>query len=325
MRPQADRREVTVRIDKKRYAVLLLAYGGPDSLSDVEPYLLDIRGGRPTPPELVEEIRERYRRIGGRSPLLERTREQAEALCRRLSRDTDDVGVYVGMRHWHPYISETVDRIVSDGYRTVVSLCLAPHYSRMSIGAYYEKLDTAVEAGGASLQILRVQSWHLHPLFIDALSDRIRAAMRRFAPEELSGLHVLFTAHSLPASIRDAGDPYEAHIQESARAAADRVGGLDWSVCFQSAGAHRGPWIGPHLEDEIPRRARLGVRSLLVVPVGFVSDHVEILYDIDIEAREIAHEHGVCLERTESMNAHPGFIEALAAIVKSRMESAGGS
>ena len=304
----------------ENYAVLLLAYGGPSALSDVEPYLLDIRGGRPTSRELVEEVRERYRRIGGKSPLLERTREQAEALSRRLSRDTDGARVYVGMRHWHPYIAEAVNEIVSDGYRTIVALCLAPHYSQMSIGAYYDKLDAAVEAAGVPLRVQRVESWHLHPLFVDAVVERIREALGRFSPEERDGLHVFFTAHSLPVSIRDSGDPYETHIEDTARAVADRVGGLDWSICYQSAGARGVPWIGPHLEEEIVRRAEAGTRSLLVAPIGFVSDHVEILYDIDIEARSLAERHGVHLERTESMNASPTFIDALAAIVLSRTE-----
>jgi ferrochelatase len=300
--------------------ILLMAYGGPDSLDDVEPYLLDIRGGRPTSPELVEEIKERYALIGGRSPLLDITRQQAEALEAHLNRGGDArYRAYVGMRHWQPRIKEAVAHMAEDGIEQAVALVMAPHYSRMSIGAYFKRLDEAIQDLGATITFTRIENWHDHPGFIAALVERARAALAHFNGDGGDTLpKVIFSAHSLPSRIQEWGDPYDTQLHETAALVAK---GLNlsperWLFCFQSAGRSSEPWLGPQIEEVIVDLAQAGERRLLVVPVGFVCDHVEILYDIDIEARQLAEAHGARLERSESLNASPTFIAALADIVK---------
>lgn len=293
-------------------AVLLMAYGGPSSLEDVEPFLHDIRGGRPTSAELVEEIRGRYAAIGGRSPLLEITRAQAGALAERLG-----LPVYVGMRHWHPYVREVVPEIARAAPRRLVALCLAPHYSRMSIGAYHRALDEALAEAQAATgwrpEVVKVDSFHLHPRFVEAVAGKVREGLARF--EEPAQVLTIFTAHSLPERILAEGDPYERQVEESARAVAAQIPGLDWTRCWQSAGASGGPWLGPPLEEVVREQAAAGRKDLLVCPVGFVTDHVEVLYDVDIEANAIARAAGARLERTGSLNTDPGFIEALAEVI----------
>lgn len=324
-----------------RTAVLLMAYGGPDSLDDVEPFLRDIRGGRSTPPELVEEIRARYAAIGGRSPLLEISRAQAAGLEQRLNGDTQRdtqrdsearFRTFVGMRHWAPSIHDTVTEIADAGFTDVVALCLAPHYSRMSIGAYLARLREAVEAQvarGRALRVTAVESWGDHPLFLGTVARKVREALALWPEDERGEVEILFTAHSLPEKVVDEGDPYQRQLLATARGVVERLRtGRDgepepeprWSFCYQSAGASSIPWLGPALEEVIPERAAAGCTDLLVVPIGFVADHVEILFDLDIEAREIARGHGVRLRRTESMNTDPGFLAALAAVVREHLE-----
>ncbi len=298
-----------------------MAYGGPKSLDDIEPYLLDVRGGRPTSHELIEEIRERYALIGGRSPLLEITRAQAQALEEQLNNAEDGPSyrAYVGMRHWFPYIREAMAQIVGDGIRDVVALCMAPHYSRMSIGAYIRKVEEAREALGVDLQVRFIESWHDHPGFIDSIEEKVRAARDRFQPEAQDQVKIVFTAHSLPAAIVEQGDPYDQQLRETAGLVAERLflRPEQWRFCYQSAAAGAVKWLGPPIEEVIVELAAAGVKHILVAPIGFVADHVEILYDIDILCREIAEQQGVHLERTESQNTSPAFIAALADIVRS--------
>lgn len=314
-----------------------MAYGGPAALDDVEPFLLDVRGGRETPAELVEEVRGRYRAIGGGSPILARSREQASALEARLNRGGAGEGpwrVFVGMRHWRPYVREAVAEIVAQGFGTLVGVCLTPQESRMSVGAYFRALDEALattrgggaepaSAGGESTapRVVRVRSWHDHPAFLDALAGKVASAVERFTPEERASLRVVFTAHSLPSSILREGDPYDRQVRETAAGVAGRASArverpLTWHVAYQSAGARAVPWLGPSLDEVLDRLAADGARSVLVAPVGFVSDHVEVLYDLDVEARGRARELGLRLERTESLNAAPEFIAALVDVVR---------
>jgi len=301
-----------------------MAYGGPHSLDDVESYLLDVRGGRPTPSELVEEIRHRYATIGGRSPLLEVTQDQAYALQERLNRPETPLSlpnhrfqVYVGMRHWTPYIAEAVAKIAADGHRRVTALCMAPHASRMSTGAYLQKLVQAVEAQKVDLQVDFVESWHTQPAFIEALAEQVRQTRGRFPRSAQSNLRFLFSAHSLPVSIVEQGDPYASQLQETASLLAGRLGLANgvWQFCYQSAGAQDGRWLGPDILEVVDDLARQGTRNMLVTPIGFVADHVEVLYDLDIEARQHAAALGVRLERSPSLNTNPTFIEALAQAV----------
>jgi protoporphyrin/coproporphyrin ferrochelatase len=317
----------------KEWAVLLMAYGGPDSLDDVEPYLLDIRGGRQTPVELVEEIRGRYERIGGKSPLLEITQAQAKALEERLNRNADGgdrFRVYAGMRHWTPTIPTIVHQIYEDGLREGVAICLTPYLSRMSVGAYYQKLDEGLqslpvdEMNQVPLKFQRVQSWHDHPDLIQAIVERVQQALEHFPVEERQSVPVLFSAHSLPVAIMQQGDPYVSQLQETAQKSAEALG-LEksrWQLCFQSAGAQNTRWLGPDLEEVIDGLAQTAEKNVLVAPIGFVSDHVEILFDIDVEAVEFAHSRGMHLERIISMNTYPVFIDALADIVQREVKAA---
>jgi len=298
-----------------------MAYGGPSSLNDVEPFLFDIRGGRPTSRELVEEIRERYAAIGGRSPLLEISRAQGSALEEELQRQDParNWKVALGMRHWHPYISETVEELAWIKRRRLVALCLAPHYSRMSIGAYRRKAQEAFDAAGGPFDVRWVESWGDHPLFLDALASNVVRGLELFPEDERNSVKVVFTAHSLPARLVAEGDPYDSQLKATAwaaaRVAAQRIGKIDWEFCYQSAGAGSVDWLGPQIEERVVELAKEGYRNLLVAPVGFVSDHVEILYDLDIEAKAAAKAAGARLERIESMNASPPFIAALADVV----------
>lgn len=296
-------------------AVLLMAYGGPGNLAEVEPYLLDVRGGRPTSAELVEEIRARYARIGGRSPILELTRAQAAGVARALG---PEFRVYVGMRHWHPYIAETMEEIVRSGHRRVVGVVMAPHYSSMSVGAYEKKL---VAAAGSRLEATVVRSWWERPAFLDAVAGRVTQALQRFpSPEDVQ---IIFTAHSLPQRVLAGGDPYPDELKASAAAVAKRLGRADWRFAYQSAGATSEPWLGPDAGDVIEQLAGQGSTAVLLVPIGFVCDHVEILFDIDVEYQELAHRLGIQLERIVSLNDDPGLVTAVADVVRATVRSAG--
>ncbi|HYY31974.1 MAG TPA: ferrochelatase [Gaiellaceae bacterium] len=285
---------------RQNRAVVLMAYGSPSRAEDIQAYLTDIRGGRPVSAEAVEELTERYRRIGGSSPLNEIAERQRAALERELG-----LSVFVGMKHWRPRIAEAAERALAGGAERIVGLVLAPHYSAISIGGYRRQLEEAV-AGRAEL--LFVDSWHDHEPLIDLLAERVRGA----------GGHVVFTAHSLPARILDEGDPYRDQLLETSRLIAERAGIGNWSFAFQSASATGEPWLGPDILEELERLHGKGAEDVLVAPIGFVSDHLEILWDIDVEAREKAAELGLELDRIESLNDDPAFIAGLAAIVRAR-------
>lgn len=309
-------------------AVLLMAYGSPESLDDMEPYLLDIRGGRPTTPELVNEMKSRYAQIGSRSPLLDITRDQAASLEVELNRRFAGSNVrfrcYAGMRHWEPRIREALEQIHSDGIRKVIGLVMAPHQSRMSTSAYFRKLEEGRAELGLenSLEIIPVGSWHAAPKLIEALAENAARAISDF--QELP--YVLFTAHSLPARILEQGDPYDDQLHTTAELVAYRLhlSPGRWQFCYQSAGKTSEPWLGPSIEQVVQERAQSGEKNLLVVPVGFVCDHVEILYDVDIAARDIARRYGARLERPASLNVTPSFIQALADVVSAAWETRSG-
>jgi protoporphyrin/coproporphyrin ferrochelatase len=283
---------------KVKTAVVLMAYGSPSRPEDIPAYFEDIRGGRPVRPEAVAELVERYRRIGGSSPLNEITERQRAALEHDLG-----APVYVGMKHWNPRIADAVEQALGAGAERIVSLVLAPHYSGISIGGYRERLESAV-AGRAEL--VMIESWHDHSPFVDIVADRVRG----------TDAHVVFTAHSLPARILDEGDPYKDQLLETSRLVAERAGVGSWSFAFQSASPTGEPWLEPDILEELERLHAEGVRKVLVAPVGFVSDHLEILWDIDVEAREKAAELGLELDRIESLNDSPEFARALAVLVE---------
>jgi protoporphyrin/coproporphyrin ferrochelatase len=283
-------------------AVVLMAYGSPSLAEDVRPYLEDVRGGRPVSDEAVEELAARYGRIGGRSPLDDVTEAQRSALERELG-----VPVFVGMKHWRPRIAEAVDAALAGGASRVIGVVLAPHYSQLSVGEYRERLEDAL---ADRAELVLVESWHDDPAFVNVLADRVRG----------TDAWVVFTAHSLPERILADGDPYREQLLETSRLVAERAGLERWSFAFQSASATGEPWLGPDLLDDLERLATDGVRKVFVAPVGFVSDHLEILWDIDVEAREKAGELGLELARIESLNDDPEFIRALAGIVRRARE-----
>jgi ferrochelatase len=297
----------------ERWGVLLMAYGSPEKIADVEAYFTHIRGGRQPSPEAVADLKERYRRIGGRSPLPEITYRQAHALEARLNAAEERWCVYVGMRHWKPFISEKIAQMVADNVRKAVGLALAPHYSRMSVGAYIEVAQQALLETKSSIQMRFVESWHLQPFFIRALSERISLSLERFSPQERQRLTVVFTAHSLPERILGWNDPYPRQLRETCAALAQKLQLARWRFAYQSAGHTAEPWLGPDLLEAL---AELQEQAVLICPVGFVSDHLEVLYDIDIESRQRAVELGIHLERTDSLNDDPTFIRALAEVVK---------
>ena len=275
-----------------------MAYGSPATAEDIPAYLADIREGRPVSQEAIDELTERYRRIGGRSPLDEVTEAQRAGLERELG-----LPVFAGMKHWQPRIADAVEAALAGGAETLVGLVLAPHYSRLSIAGYRERLENALQSRA---ELVFVESWHDHEPFLEVLAERVRG---------IDG-HVVFTAHSLPERILRDDDPYREQLLETSRLAAERAGLADWSFAFQSASATGEPWLGLDLLEELDRLAANGVRHVLVCPVGFVSDHLEILWDLDVEARERAAGLGLELDRIESLNDDPAFVRALAGIVE---------
>ncbi len=297
-------------------AVLLMAYGTPSSEEDIEAYLTDIRRGRKSTQAAVEELKERYRKIGGRSPLLDITKAQASALEKTLNTLGVKARVYVGMKHWHPYIGEVVPQIVNDGFHQIIALALAPHYSQISIGGYKQVLDQALGAV-IKLQVDFVESWYDHPLFHRAVAEKVNAVLVQYPrPEDVE---VLFAAHSLPERILQQNDPYPLQLRSSCQAVADLLKLNHWSFAYQSAGQTGEKWLGPDILEVLQEMSLRGNGvNVLVVPIGFVADHLEILYDIDVEAQEFARTHGLNLSRTKSLNTSPTFISALADVVLKR-------
>jgi len=281
-------------------AVVLMAYGSPERLSDVPAYYADIRGGRPIAPERLADLVERYRRLGieDSSPLNAITEQTRAAL-----EDELDLPIFTGMKHWTPRIADAAELAVSAGAEHVAGLVLAPHYSALSIAGYRDQLERALR-GRAELHF--VESWHDEPGFVELLADRVRG----------TDAHVVFTAHSLPARILESGDPYRDQLLETSRLVADAAGLTAWSFSFQSESSTGEPWLGPDILDHLESLRRQGVERVLVCPVGFVSDHLEIRWDLDVEAQEKAAELGLQLERIEMPNADPQFIGTLGLIVR---------
>ncbi|NWG18963.1 MAG: ferrochelatase [Chloroflexi bacterium] len=296
--------------------ILLLAYGTPESLDDIEPYFTHIRGGRPPSPEALANLRERYRLVGGRTPLKDLTFATADRLQARL--DAEAPGQYrlfVGMKHWHPFIAETVPQIAAAGIRDVVALVLAPHYSKMSVGGYRAYLDQANAALDQPLQVTFIERWHDHPGFRRLIADRIVAARAELPPDMHNVALVLFSAHSLPERILAWSDPYPAELRESAMGIASLLGLADWRLCYQSAGMSGEPWLGPDILDYLEELHGEGVRAVVSAPFGFVADHLEVLWDIDHEAQEKAAELGIELRRIRMPNADDEFVAVLADII----------
>lgn len=298
--------------------VLIMAYGGPNNLDELPGYLSDIRSGRTTTPEVLDEIRHNYEQIGGKSPLLEITQRQVAAVVARL--DPALFRCYLGMRHWTPWIEDVVGQMVDDGITHAISLVLAPHFSKLSIAKYQGKIADGLEMAHGDIVFEHIASYHDAPKYIQALADRVEQGMEEWPAPARGRVHVVFSAHSLPARIMQMGDPYDSQLRATARLIAGRVGLPDsqWSWSYQSAGRSLEPWLGPQLEEHLTQLAGQGITDVISLPVGFVADHVEILYDIDIKARAFAKELGMRLVRPPALNADPLLIETLADLIQAR-------
>jgi ferrochelatase len=293
-------------------AVLLMAHGTPESVDQMPDYLRLVRGGREPSLALIEEMSHNWEAIGGRSPLTDITLQQGEALRTQLAADGLDVAVVVGMRNWRPFIADAMRDIELTGARRVVGIPMAPQFSTLSVQKY---MDAATSALPPGVEFSCVRSFHDHPLLIEAFAEKVLA--ENPCPDE----EIVFTAHSLPQRVAAGGDPYPNQVAATAKAIADRCGIRSYQTAYQSAGRTPEPWLGPDLSDHVRARAASGVRRMLVVPVGFVCDHTEILFDIDVQAAGAAREAGVALRRTRSLNTSPTFIRALAALTVDSLQS----
>ena len=297
-------------------SVLLLAHGSPDSAAEVPEFLRKVTGGRPVPPPVVKEVTQRYRLIG-RSPLTDITLRQADAVSGELG-----LRVYVGMRNWRPFIADTVRRMGIDGVKRAVAICLAPQNSRTSVGLYRSAL---MGAGPPPFPIDFVDSWHDHPLLIRAFAQKLRDGWKRACFEASERVPIIFTAHSVPQHTVAEGDPYEVQARETASLVAmdvPAVSAEDWTFAFQSQGMSGGPWLGPSVEETILALKQKGHTGVFIQPIGFLCDHVEVLYDIDIAFKKFAEQNGMKLWRAESLNVSPLLTAALGGVARSRLASA---
>ncbi|CAM3501533.1 ferrochelatase [Marinicrinis lubricantis] len=306
---------------KRKIGVLVMSYGTPENMEQIEPYYTHIRRGNPPSAEQLKELTDRYEAIvGGVFPLRQNTDRQVEALQQTLKElypDTEFV-CYQGLKHAAPFIEDGVKTMAADGIKEAVGVVLAPHYSVMSIGGYVKRAKEEAEKHGIRMSF--VESYHLHPELIDALVERVNEALQKFSVP-VEQVKVLFSAHSLPAKIVEMGDPYPEQLLETSRAIADRTGVTNWQFSWQSAGQTSVPWLGPDITVDIEDLiSKQDVKSILICPVGFVSDHLEVLYDIDIECKQLAESLGGHLERTDSLNSDPKYMRCLADVVAKEAE-----
>lgn len=313
-------------MSKSKIGVLVMSYGTPESLDQVEAYYTHIRRGHPPTAEQLEELTSRYEQIvGGFFPLRENTNRQVAALEETLNRQFGSEELefvcYQGLKHAHPLIEEGVEQMVQDGISQAIGVVLAPHYSVMSVGGYIQRAQAKADELGLSMSF--VKHYHVHPKLIEALVNRVQEALAKFGLVERARdqVRVLFSAHSLPARILEMNDPYPDQLLETSRVIAERVGLRQWQFSWQSAGQTSVPWLGPDIMDTIRTVvAEEQVKQVLIAPIGFVSDHLEVLYDIDIEAQAVARELGIQLERTASLNTDPLYIETLADVVQQQLK-----
>lgn len=294
--------------------VLLLAYGTPRSLDEVEEYYTNIRGGRKPSDAEVANLVERYKAIGGVSPLIRITESLRNKLRIKLASDDSDTLVYSAMKHSEPFISEVVADAAKNGVDELLSIALAPHYSKMSVGTYMLAVELANEALSRKMRLESISSWHAHPVFIRAWADNVRLAERKLGGD----YSLVFSAHSLPEIIRKQNDPYIYELLETSELVANALGRKSWSFAFQSAGRTKEPWLGPDILDHLQSQFDKGQRRFLIAPIGFVSDHLEILYDIDIECKKWADDHDAMLGRCDSLNDSDALVNCLQSIVLER-------
>lgn len=313
---------------EKPIGVLFMAYGGPESLDEIAGYLSDIRHGRPTTMAVLDEITNNYRSIGGQSPILGLTNAQIDGAMAALNASAGPgrFKAYLGMRHWSPWIEETVGQMLDDGIERAVAIVLAPHFSSMSIAKYQAKVKAGLEMYRGDIDFAYVDAYYDADLLIEAFAARVREAIETFPDDERDDVHVVLSAHSLPVRILREGDPYQDQLWTTARLIAQRAGLREdqWSWSYQSEGRSPEPWLGPQLEDHIPTlQDERGIDKVVSLAIGFVSDHVEILFDIDIEAQKAAKERGVTLVRPPSLNDDERFTRLIAELVEAQAAEAG--
>lgn len=297
--------------------VLLMAFGGPNSMEEVEPFLQKVLG-RGVSAQRLHDVRERYRLIGGSSPLLEITLKQARRLENSLQGEDTRFKVYVGMKHWHPFIAETLGEILKDGIHRVVALSLNPFQSKMSTELYMLELRQAVTASKGRMEVSIVEGWHIHPIFLQALAERVQEGLNQFPIEVRYKVPVIFSAHSLPKKAIT-GDPYVEQIGETIHGIIGITGPLQWRLAFQSGGSNQGEWLGPEMSTILRELVEKGHREIIIAPVGFVADNVETLYDIDIYYKQQAEAMGMSFQRSPCLNDSDRFIEALSSIVREHL------
>ena len=305
-----------------------MALGGPDSLASVEPFLNDVRGGRPTSPELLREITERYRATGGQSPVPAIMTDLVSRLEARLNTAGPPCfRVYRGFRHWHPFIRETYRDIVKDGVKRLIGVCMAPQNSRLSVGAYVRKVEEAQAESGAPIRFTYVPSWHTHPALIQGIVANIREAFGKFPADARDRVALIFTAHSLPERVLKDGDPYPDQVRATVEAVLSALGPLPpaatWRFAYQSQGKTDDTWLGPTVEATLDELHGAGCRHVLMAPIGFLSDHLEVLYDIDIEFRKRARDNGMQLERSAMLNATTPIVETVADVITTHLKETG--
>jgi ferrochelatase len=299
-----------------------MAMGGPDCLENVEPFLLDVRGGRPTPPELVVEIQARYRATGGKSPAVGMTMSVAKKLEARLNESGDGrYRVYVGLRHWHPFIKDTLAQLLQDEPEHIIGFCMAPQQSSLSTGAYRKKVEEAQALLNDHHSVSYVGSWNRHPKLIAGIVDNVQQGLKKFPARLRSDVTVLFTAHSLPARIVAMNDPYPDEVKGTIAAVTAFLGGQPTAFAYQSQGRSAEQWLGPTVEATIDGLASAGERHVLVAPIGFLCDHVETLYDIDIELKQFAAGRGIAMERIAMLNDSSAFIDTLVDVIAAHESS----
>ncbi len=303
-------------------AVLLLAFGGPESLDSVEPFLRSVLSGRPVTEEQVQKAKERYKMIGEKSPLLDITKQQAYSLQKKLSGAYGDLRVYIGMRHWHPYIKDTLQEMSRDGINKAVAVSMAPQNSKASTGGYIKAVTEALEEAATALEVDFVETWHDNPFFLQALAGKIEKGLSRFSAANRPDVHIIFSAHSLPQGLVE-NDPYVDQLNETISGVLDLISPHDYSLVYQSKGGGPVEWLGPDVDSVLEKLAKKGKKHVLLVPVGFVTDHVETLYDIDVVYKKKAESLGLDFKRTESFNDSPEFIEALSRIIYEKLEKSG--
>jgi len=298
-------------------AVLLIAFGGPEKMDDVRPFLANVLKGRPVPPQRLEEVIHHYELFNGHSPLNEITFRQAQALRVLLEQEGPHLPVYVGMRNWHPYLHETLAKMAADGVQRALGFILSAQQSEAGWGRYQENVATAREEIGPHAPTVEyAPGWHDHPLFVEAMADLTWKALEQIPVERRASVPLVFTAHSVPVAVPGTRT-YVQQVSESARLVAEKIGHPHWLVAYQSrSGDPRTPWLEPDIGAVLPQLAAEGAQEVVVVPIGFVCDHIEVLYDLDTEARQIATKCGLQFIRAGTVNDHPTFIRMMVDVVR---------